>query len=468
MVKVFKSKKNSKKLKTLKNITLSPMKKIKKKLKRFKLSSKNNFKKISSTDTKQNDEAIKIFFNAQSTTKLNCFACNKSIINQIKIILDPNYSPDKNFQKGLNFNALCINCFLLKTKYNPKEKVNYIINEMTLNAYKFTHYKILNKLSENLFTNDWTLGEEIKLLGAIERLGLNNWEEISKILGKGKFECESHYYTFYYKSKNDFLPDDKILKLNHKNNISKKNILYSNKKTENNFMNIINQNIGYIPFVENSKPNRSLSKNNNNKKDDQDKNKSYNQNIYDILGYWEKRKDYDVEFKNEAEIQMSEIEFRENDNNDNLYINYKNLKNYNNILDEREERKNLIIEKNLFDVRKQINFSKKLSKQDKEIFQMMKFNMKYLTKEQFLFIFESNVLEKNIKARLNQLLFYKNLGYNTYEEIQKYINEIKKENKKNKEENEFNHDEKMRLRNSTIISTNKLSETQKNNDKKKK
>ena len=468
MVKVFKSKKNSKKLKTLKNITLSPMKKIKKKLKRFKLSSKNNFKKISSTDTKQNDEAINIFFNAQSTTKLNCFACNKSIINQIKIILDPNYSPDKNFQKGLNFNALCINCFLLKTKYNPKEKVNYIINEMTLNAYKFTHYKILNKLSENLFTNDWTLGEEIKLLGAIERLGLNNWEEISKILGKGKFECESHYYTFYYKSKNDFLPDDKILKLNHKNNISKKNILYSNKKTENNFMNIINQNIGYIPFVENSKPNRSLSKNNNIKKDDQDKNKSYNQNIYDILGYWEKRKDYDVEFKNEAEIQMSEIEFRENDNNDNLYINYKNLKNYNNILDEREERKNLIIEKNLFDVRKQINFSKKLSKQDKEIFQMMKFNMKYLTKEQFLFIFESNVLEKNIKARLNQLLFYKNLGYNTYEEIQKYINEIKKENKKNKEENEFNHDEKMRLRNSTIISTNKLSETQKNNDKKKK
>jgi hypothetical protein len=468
MVKVFKSKKNSKKLKTLKNITLSPMRKIKKKLKRFKLSSKNNFKKISSTDTKQNDEAIKIFFNAQSTTKLNCFACNKSIINQIKIILDPNYSPDKNFQKGLNFNALCINCFLLKTKYNPKEKVNYIINEMTLNAYKFTHYKILNKLSENLFTNDWTLGEEIKLLGAIERLGLNNWEEISKILGKGKFECESHYYTFYYKSKNDFLPDDKILKLNHKNNISKKNILYSNKKTENNFMNIINQNIGYIPFVENSKPNRSLSKNNNIKKDDQDKNKSYNQNIYDILGYWEKRKDYDVEFKNEAEIQMSEIEFRENDNNDNLYINYKNLKNYNNILDEREERKNLIIEKNLFDVRKQINFSKKLSKQDKEIFQMMKFNMKYLTKEQFLFIFESNVLEKNIKARLNQLLFYKNLGYNTYEEIQKYINEIKKENKKNKEENEFNHDEKMRLRNSTIISTNKLSETQKNNDKKKK
>ena len=119
-------------------------------------------------------------------------------------------------------------------------------------------------------------------------------------------------------------------------------------------------------------------------------------------------------------------------------------------------------------MRKQINFSKRLSKQDKEIFQMMKFNMKYLTKEQFLFIFESNVLEKNIKARLNQLLFYKSLGCNTYDEIQKYINDIKKENKKNKEENEFKSDDKMRLRNSTIISTNKLTENQKNNEKKKK
>ena len=165
---------------------------------------------------------------------------------------------------------------------------------------------------------------------------------------------------------------------------------------------------------------------------------------------------------------MSEIEFREKDTPDNIDINFKNLKNYNNILDEREERKNLIVEKNLFDVRKQISFSKRLSKHDREIFQLLKFNMKYLTKEQFYFIFESNILEKNIKTRLNQLIYYKNLGCNTYDDIQKYINEIKKEHLKNKEENEIKQDDKMRLRNSTIISTNKLTEIQKNNEKKKK
>ena len=164
---------------------------------------------------------------------------------------------------------------------------------------------------------------------------------------------------------------------------------------------------------------------------------------------------------------MSEIEFNENDNKDKLDINYTSLRNYNNVLDEREERKNFVIEKNLFDVRKQINFFKKLSKHDKEIYEAIKYNMKYLTKEQFLFILESNILEKNIKTRLNQLLYYKNLGCNTYDDIQKYINEIKKENIKNKEENEIKGDDKMRLRNSTINLTNKLSEIQKNNKNKK-
>ena len=461
MVKEFNSKKGFKKLKTIKKVKLYPKKKYRKKTKKIKSSQKKNL----TTNISINDEMQKNFFDAQSSIKINCYVCNKSLVNQIKIILDPSYSKNKNFQKGLNFNALCVECFVFKTKFNPKDMTNYVINEMTLNTYKFTNYKILNKFSENLFTKDWTLGQEIKLLGAIERLGLNNWEEISKILGKGKFECESHYYTFYYKSNNDFLPDDKLIILNTNNKCSK-NISLSNKKQETLYTDKIKQNIGYIPFSENNKSNRSLSKNNI-KKDENDKSKPVNQNMYDILGYWEKRKDYDVEYKNEAEIQMSEIEFNENDNKDKLDINYTSLRNYNNVLDEREERKNFVIEKNLFDVRKQINFFKKLSKHDKEIYEAIKYNMKYLTKEQFLFILESNILEKNIKTRLNQLLYYKNLGCNTYDDIQKYINEIKKENIKNKEENEIKGDDKMRLRNSTINLTNKLSEIQKNNKNKK-
>ena len=462
MVKKYISKKSTKKLKKLKL--------VKHKLKKVNQLKRTKQKKLTENMLTQNvpqnivknEENQNFFIEAQSAIKINCCVCNRNITNQIKVILEPSSSKNKIYQKGLNFNALCLRCFLFKTKFNSKEMTYYIGNEITLYNYKYTHYTILNKMTENLYTNDWTLGDEIKLLGAIEKLGLENWEEISKILGKGKYECESHYYTFYYKSKDDYLPSDKIININN----NSKNILKLNKIDENKYLEKIKDNIGYIPFSDNNKPNRSISK--NIKKDDLDKNKPMNQNIYDNLGYWTKRKDYDVEFKNEAEIELSELEFKEGDTPAQIKNNFKCLKNYNNILDEREERKKLVEEKNLFDVRKQINFDKKLSNQDREIYTSVKNNLKYLTKEQFLFLFESNVLEKNIKSRINQLQFYKKLGCNTYDDIQKYINNIKKENIKKKEEKNQKEDEKMKLRTSTIILTNKLSEIYKNQKKQKK
>ena len=468
MVKKYIPKKSTKKIKKLKFVKNKPQKVEKTKRVKFKKIQQNNlYQKIPKISDK-NEEINNIFLEAQSAIKILCCVCNKNITNQIKVILESTNPKNKIYQKGLNFNALCLKCFLLKTKYNSKENIYYVGNEITLYNFKFSSYSILNKMSENIFTNDWTLGDEIKLLGAIEKLGLENWEEISKILGKGKFECESHYYTFYYKSKDDYLPSEKIININNlnKNNNNSKNLLKINKKEENKYLLKIQENIGYIPFSDNNKPNRSISK--NIKKDDQDLNKPINQNIYDNLGYWVKRKDYDVEFKNEAEIELSELEFKDEDSMEQIKNNFKCLKNYNNVLDEREERKKLVEEKNLFDVRKQINYDKKLSNQDREIYQSIKYNLKYLTREQFLFLFESNILEKNLKARLNQLLFYQKLGCNTYDDIQKYINEIKKENIKKKEEKNEKEDEKMKLRTSTIISTNKLSEIYKKNKKQKK
>ena len=463
MVKKYKSRKTTKKLKKINNVKHKLKKVVNSKNKKYKKTFENKFPKKEPKNNPKNTEISKISLDAQASIKVLCCSCNKNITNQIKIILEPMNPNMKILQKGLTFNALCVECFILKTKFNSKENTYYVGNEITLCDFKFSHFIILNKMTENMFTNDWTLADEIKLLGAIEKLGLENWEEISKILNKGKFECESHYYTFYYKAKDDYLPSDKKINTNN----SSKNLLKENKKEENKNILKIEENIGYIPFSENNKPNRSISKNII-KKDEQGKNKPINQNMYDSLGYWEKRKDFDIEFKNEAEIQLSELEFNNEDTPAQIRINYKNLKNYNNILDEREERKRIVEEKNLYDVRKQINFDKKISNQDREIYQNVKSSLKYLTREQFLFLYESNVLEKNIKARLNQLLFYKKIGCKTYDDIQKYLNEIKKENIKKKEQKEQKEDDKMKLRTSTIISTNKLSELYNKGKKQKK
>ena len=177
-------------------------------------------------------------------------------------------------------------------------------------------------MSEPLFTEDWSLGDEIKLLGAVEKLGIENWEEISKIINKGIYECKSHYYTFYYKDKNGYLINDKEVNINN----NTRDIFIENKVKENNLLFDLTQNIGHIPFSEkNNNISKCLinkNKINNNKNEEK---RIINRSIYKNLGYWFKRNEFDIEYNNEAEILLSELEFKDNDNYETYNNNYKLL-----------------------------------------------------------------------------------------------------------------------------------------------
>ena len=417
------------------------------------ISKKNNNMKI--------DPIFPVIFSAQSNPKIQCCFCFKIISNLIKIILEP--LPPKSLiqPKMLPFEVACISCFISKLSKNSFKEIlsNNFFKEN--NPHKYTHYRIIGKMSEPLFTADWKFSDELKLLGAIEKLGLGNWEEVSNLIGKGKFECESHYNTFYYKSKTNYLPNEKI---NMQSSINKKNdILKKNKIEENQLLSKIKSNLGYIPFtIDLNQSNRTVINAKNNKNDSQGKNKIVLQNACNTLGFCEKRKEFDIEYKNDAEIEVMDIEFKENDKKELINMYNSILQNYNNILDERDERKNFVLSKNLFDVKKQLIFEKKLSREDREIYQSMKEYLKYLTNEQFNELFEGMVLEKNLKSRLNQLIYYNKLGINSNEQIHGYINKLKKNNKMNgksgnKENNKGNGVSfSIKLRESTVNMSNKL------------
>ena len=462
----------------LRKITRLSSKKIynknSKKINQKKILKKNNFKQkkfssninISNQKSKQKkNEEIKqelffqSFYDAQSLIKVQCSFCNKNLNNKIKIILEPfpqNVIP--NYKKGiLPFELICLKCFIIKIKNNSHEikSLNYF-EQQAPHIYK--NYLIISKMEQPIFTADWSFGDEIKLLGAIDRLGLGNWDDISKITGKGKFECESHYYTFYYKKKDDYMP-----KLNIAVNINGENYkkeMKKNKQEENKLINKIDD-LGYIPFsIDKNQSNRSININRNNNKSEHN-NTILLQNACNTLGYCPKRNEFDVEYKNDAEIELMEIEYKENESEIINEMHDKILDNYNNILKKREERKHFVLERNLFDVKKQITMEKKLSREDREIYQSIKQNIKYLNNEQFNDYFEGIILEKNIKSRLNQLLYYYKLGYKTYDQIFKYINELKQKNNKLKNKcspkNNLNH-LSISLRDSTVKQVNKFNE----------
>ena len=346
----------------------------------------------------------------------------KNIYHQIKILIENTRTEEIKSK----FKFICLLCFINKNNGNS------LFREMC------TNYRIINKMSECLFIDDWTIKDELRFIDAVGKLGLENWYDISSIIGKGILECRNHYYSFYYKSKNDYLPSDNLL---------------LSKKHKTNINNINNNNINFLSYNNNiffkkklNRSNRTLRPNRHrkfeNNEGDRDKTIITPNNF---LGYNSKRKEFEYQYDNEAELEMSEIEFEENDKKEMKDMYYKIFENYNEIIKKREERENFIDEKGLIDIKKQIALEKKLSKDDKEIYNSLKQILKYLTLDEYNKLYQGIVLNKNIKMRIKQLSFFKDKGCSTHEDIHNYIVDLRKNNNKKGDTDDNNNCRKLRI-----------------------
>jgi transcriptional adapter 2-alpha len=344
--------------------------------------------------------------------KISCKFCKKDISKTMKVICA--VCPDT---------VYCIDCLTLSRGIEEEDK----------DPQTHKHdYHILDKLDFNIFTEEWTAQEEVNLLSAIEKFGLDNWADISDHLtSKAKLQCEAHYYNFYYKSLNDDKPSEKDIAVNEEKELNKKRAENNSLRDEEKIKQL-SVSIGKIPEFTTSKDNknnrsRSLAKNRNRK------DQTTITSASEVLGYWPKREEFDIEYLNDAELEIAELEFLDDDTADERNLKLNVLKVYNAQLEEREKRKKFVIERGLLDVKKQMNFEKKLSKDDREIYNCLKPFARFMDNSQFHELFEGIVLEKNLRQRLNQLKQYKKMGLKTYEEIEKYLevdSRSKKEDKK--------------------------------------
>lgn len=255
------------------------------------------------------DRLIKQAMNQRPTLKTICKTCAKDIANSIRII-------------GVSFNEYCIECLIsLKVMED---------------------YHVVDNLNFSIFNTDWTAKEELQILCSIEKFGLDNWTEIATSLkSKPKFPCESHYYSYYCKTLDNSLPsaDDVIIQSRIGTEIyyNIERDRENQKKEEEMRVEVISKQ-GSIPDLtnkdnKNSGRSRSLIKNRNRK--DQKNITS----AEEIVGYWPKREEFDIEFLNEAEIEIAELEFLEDDTKEDIELKLSVLKIYNIHLAEREARK---------------------------------------------------------------------------------------------------------------------------------
>ncbi|KAK9173206.1 Zinc finger ZZ type family protein [Cryptosporidium meleagridis] len=359
---------------------------------------------------------------------------------------------------------LCLDCFCQgKSSNDHKPNHKYI----PVGRYTF------NLLSEN-----WTAEEELLLMEAVSRYGLGNWSEISKYITEGPAgaltmyqktqkpgfgshtadECEKHYNNFYLNSKTKPLPDTR----NYLNLIQKTQEIASFPELEaiKQDLNLLNKSgpekddpeskitdqsshkdssSNSINTESDSKPKQELenpqvkkqpygraSGGNTGNKTTSTSNGNQSKPSTSVIGYMPLRGDFDVEYDNDAELLLADMEFRNSDTPQEKELKLQILEIYNSKLDERTYRKRFVIERNLLDIKLQQQKEKKRTKDERDLHSFLKPISRFQTEEEQEKLVSLLIEEKRIRNHLQKVQEWCSLGIRTLEEVKRYEEEKKR------------------------------------------
>lgn len=257
---------------------------------------------------------------------------------------------------------ICIKCFA-----NCKEQGDH------LHSHKYT---VKQNLEIEIGSKGWTALEELKLISSFESSGYGNWGEATKVLKyKNEKECELFFKNNY-------------LNLDVKTNTSLK------ESFEQEYNNII-------------------EKYNNEQKEPE-------KCFEEVLGYMKEREDFEVEYDNDAELLLAEMEFTAETEDKEDELKYKILSFYNERLIQRKLRKDFVIKRGILDIKKNNAEDKLKSKEQREIENVLKLFERFHSPEEHRELINDILKERELAKILEDLIAYKSMGFETFKEIEKY------------------------------------------------
>lgn len=127
----------------------------------------------------------------------------------------------------------------------------------------------------------------------------------------------------------------------------------------------------------------------------------------EVIGFLPLRGDFNIEYDNDAELLLADMEFFEDDKKSEEDLKYEILKLYNSKLDERIRRKKFVIENGLLDVKKQQQIERKRPKEEREIYAQMKPFMRFCEGKEFNETVEGLIKERALNQKLEELKLFK-------------------------------------------------------------
>lgn len=129
----------------------------------------------------------------------------------------------------------------------------------------------------------------------------------------------------------------------------------------------------------------------------------------EISGYMPRREEFAVEWDDDAELILADMEFKDSDDDDREQ-KLKILSIYNQKLDERVKRKRFVLERNLYDFKRIRAREKNLSKEEYQLLKTMRPFARFQSAEQHDKMVAGMIEELRLRRRIEQLKSYEQMG----------------------------------------------------------
>lgn len=140
----------------------------------------------------------------------------------------------------------------------------------------------------------------------------------------------------------------------------------------------------------------------------------------DLAGFMPRRGDFDIEWDNEAEKLLMDMEFLPNDSKEDVELKLKVLEIYNSRLDNRNNRKQFLIDRGLLDYRKKHREDSKLPSDERDLVNRMRLFARFHSPDEHEKLIEDLLKAKRMRKEIARLQMYRRMGFTSMADAERF------------------------------------------------
>lgn len=146
----------------------------------------------------------------------------------------------------------------------------------------------------------------------------------------------------------------------------------------------------------------------------------------DLTGFIPLREDFDIEYENDAELMLADMEFNADDHPSEKELKLQVIQIYNQKLTERDRRKRFVIDRGLVDNKKQMSLDRKRTKEERELVAKLRVFARFHSAAEHEALVEGMLKARRLRQQIALYQHYRRMGIRTLDQARSYEVDRKK------------------------------------------